>query len=231
MEKYFGLRNMSNETKAVWASYQLSGEAVTWWDNEKSKRKLKPRDITWELFLQSFRKRWLPQLFFDKKMTEFSNLTQGGMSITQYWEKFTNLLKYAPQYQMDERFRIQKFILGLITHIGEEVDIHNPLTMEEEFTKEQQRQQSTNKESKKNLDRVRSGGNSGPRDGCYNYGGSHYASNCLQRTPAQRGENQQGASQHQIHVEVDNCQAGFQASPIQMTGKLFGQSVSILIDR
>ncbi|XP_059064910.1 uncharacterized protein LOC131856961 [Cryptomeria japonica] len=92
MEKYFGLRNMSNETKAVWVAYQLSGEAATWWDNEKSERKLQPRDITWELFLQSFRKRWLPHLFFDKKMTEFHNLTQGGMSVTQYWEKFTNLL-------------------------------------------------------------------------------------------------------------------------------------------
>ncbi|XP_059064261.1 uncharacterized protein LOC131856486 [Cryptomeria japonica] len=102
MEKYFGLCNMSNKTKVVWAAYQLSGEAATWWDSEKFERKLQPRDITWELFLQSFRKRWLPQLIFDKKMIEFQNLTQGGMSVTQYWEKFTNLLKYVPQYQMDE---------------------------------------------------------------------------------------------------------------------------------
>lgn len=60
MEKYFGLRNMSNETKVVWAAYQLSGKAATWWDNEKSERKLQPREITWDLYLQSFKKRWLP---------------------------------------------------------------------------------------------------------------------------------------------------------------------------
>ncbi|XP_057825954.2 uncharacterized protein LOC131037781 [Cryptomeria japonica] len=93
MEKYFGLRNMSNETKVVWAAYQLTREVATWWDNEKSERKLQPGDVTWELFLQSFRKRWLLQLFFDEKMTEFQNLTLGGMLVTQYWEKFTNLLK------------------------------------------------------------------------------------------------------------------------------------------
>ncbi|XP_057851716.1 uncharacterized protein LOC131061877 [Cryptomeria japonica] len=80
------------------------------------------------------------------------------------------------------------------------------------------------------MDRSRSGGYSGPKDVCYNYGGNHYALNCLHLTPTQRGGNQQAASQHQIHTMVDNCQADFQASPIQMTGKLFGQSVSILID-
>ncbi|XP_057835020.1 uncharacterized protein LOC131045453 [Cryptomeria japonica] len=96
MGKYFELHNMSNETKAVWVAYQLTGEPATWWDNEKSKKKLQPGDITWEIFLQSFRKRRLPQLFFDTKMTEFQNLTQGGMTVTQYWEKFTNLLKYVP---------------------------------------------------------------------------------------------------------------------------------------
>ncbi|XP_059066263.1 uncharacterized protein LOC131857594 [Cryptomeria japonica] len=142
--EYFELRNMSNETKAVWVAYQLTGEVATWWDNEKSKKKLQPGDITWELFLQSFRKRWRPQLFFDKKMTEFQNLTQGGLTVTQYWEKFTNILKYVPQYHMDERFHIWKFILGLRTHIGVEVDIHNPLTMDgvfEKATKQEQKLQ------------------------------------------------------------------------------------------
>lgn len=30
MEKNFGLRNLSNQTKAAWATYQLSGEVATW---------------------------------------------------------------------------------------------------------------------------------------------------------------------------------------------------------
>ncbi|XP_059072376.1 uncharacterized protein LOC131873566 [Cryptomeria japonica] len=35
---------------------------------------------------------------------------------------------------------------------------------------------------------------------------------------------------HQIHVIVDNRQADFKASPIQLDGKLFGHAVSILIN-
>ncbi|XP_057856757.2 uncharacterized protein LOC131066084 [Cryptomeria japonica] len=88
----------------------------------------------------------------------------------------------------------------------------------------------TNSNTRQNFDRNRSDGHPGPRDGCYNCGGNHYASNYLQRSTTQRGRNQQGASLHLIHTTVDNCQADFQASPIQVTSKLFGHSVSILID-
>lgn len=40
MEKYFELCNSSNETKVVWAAYQLTGEAATWWDHDKYEKKL-----------------------------------------------------------------------------------------------------------------------------------------------------------------------------------------------
>ncbi|KAH9287500.1 hypothetical protein KI387_031617, partial [Taxus chinensis] len=33
MEKYFVIRNFSEETKAIWGAYQLSHEASSWWDN------------------------------------------------------------------------------------------------------------------------------------------------------------------------------------------------------
>ncbi|KAH9294576.1 hypothetical protein KI387_038164, partial [Taxus chinensis] len=35
MEKYFAIRNFSEETKVIWGSYQLSHEASSWWDNRK----------------------------------------------------------------------------------------------------------------------------------------------------------------------------------------------------
>ncbi|KAH9297236.1 hypothetical protein KI387_028918, partial [Taxus chinensis] len=33
MEKYFAIRNFSEETKAIWGAYQLSHEASSWWDS------------------------------------------------------------------------------------------------------------------------------------------------------------------------------------------------------
>lgn len=68
-------------------------------------------------------------------MTEFQNLRQGELSITQYWEKLTQLLKYVPLYNQDECFHIQKFILGLKPQIGAEVDLHSPQSMDVAFEK------------------------------------------------------------------------------------------------
>ena len=67
MEKYFELRNLSDETKAIWVAYHLSGEVAMWWNNEEVEKWLTPGDTSWELFLSLFRKTWLSQLFFDKK--------------------------------------------------------------------------------------------------------------------------------------------------------------------
>lgn len=57
------------------------------------------------------------------------------MAITQYWEKNSHLLKYVPQYQINENFRVRKFILGLKPHIGVEVEMHSPETMVAVFEK------------------------------------------------------------------------------------------------
>ncbi|KAH9293368.1 hypothetical protein KI387_041430, partial [Taxus chinensis] len=130
MEKYFAIRNFSEETKAIWGAYQLSHEASSWWDSRKAELNIDETNITWDQFKGYFRQRWLPQLFYDQKMTEFQNLVQGKLTVTEYWEWFTKLLKYVPQYQTDEKFRIWKFIMGLNPMIGGEVDVHSPTTME-----------------------------------------------------------------------------------------------------
>ena len=61
-----------------------------------AKKKLQHGELSWEDFLQQFHKRWLPQLFYDKKASEFYKLIQGVMSVTQYHERFFHLVKYVP---------------------------------------------------------------------------------------------------------------------------------------
>lgn len=63
MEKYFELRHFGETTKALWGSYQLVGEAASWWTNVKEQNKYTKEDITWKQFVEHFRKRWLPQFF------------------------------------------------------------------------------------------------------------------------------------------------------------------------
>ena len=48
MENYFKIWNLSNETKVVFATYKLFGEATTWWYNEMVEQKLQHGETTWE---------------------------------------------------------------------------------------------------------------------------------------------------------------------------------------
>ncbi|KAH9290942.1 hypothetical protein KI387_035059, partial [Taxus chinensis] len=50
MEKYFTIRNFSEETKEIWGAYQLSHEASSWWDNRKVELNIVESDITWDQF-------------------------------------------------------------------------------------------------------------------------------------------------------------------------------------
>lgn len=135
MEKYFQLRNLFDENRAIWVAYQLSGEATTWWDNERTYSNFPPRELTWDIFLQLFQRRWLLQHFFNSKINEFQKLAQGDMTVTQYWENFSHLLKYVTQYQMNDNFKVCKIILGLKPQIGAEVEMHSLETMVATFEK------------------------------------------------------------------------------------------------
>ena len=39
MEKYFLVWNYTGKSRAVWATFQLMGEAGTWWENVMTKNK------------------------------------------------------------------------------------------------------------------------------------------------------------------------------------------------
>ena len=56
MEKYFHVRNFTGKSRAVWATFQLVGEAATWWDNVMAEKKLQHGEISWEDFMLCFRK-------------------------------------------------------------------------------------------------------------------------------------------------------------------------------
>ena len=71
MEKYFLVQNYIGKSQAIWATFQLMVEVGTWWENVMTEKKFQHGEVTWEEFLQHFRKRWLPQLYNDKKSTKF----------------------------------------------------------------------------------------------------------------------------------------------------------------
>lgn len=54
MEKYFELRDFSETTKALWGSYQLIGEAASWWTNTKEQNGYSRETGTWDQFVHHF---------------------------------------------------------------------------------------------------------------------------------------------------------------------------------
>ena len=53
-------------------------------------------------------------------MVEFMSLRQGGMSVQEYFLKFTQLSKYAPTMVADPRSRMNKFEMGVSSLVENE---------------------------------------------------------------------------------------------------------------
>ncbi|XP_059068640.1 uncharacterized protein LOC131859116 [Cryptomeria japonica] len=176
MEKYFEIRDYTENMKAVWGAYQLTGEAAGWWENKKTELGPRSDNITWSKFVEVFRQRWLPQLFFEQKLIDFQDLKQGELSVHAFWKKFTRLLKYVPHFQVDERYKIRKFIMGLNNQIGGSVDVLAPTTMDEAYEKAVRQEQKLRKNDSIR-DRSRKKSNWGQSSRNFNKKGDRYGVN------------------------------------------------------
>jgi hypothetical protein len=69
--------------------------------------------MTWEAFKSKFRKAHVPTGLIKIMRDKFLNLKQGGMSVTEYLDKFTMWGRYAPNdIDIDEKKR-ERFMNGL----------------------------------------------------------------------------------------------------------------------
>ncbi|XP_057870685.2 uncharacterized protein LOC131077250 [Cryptomeria japonica] len=176
MEKYFEIRDYTENMKFVWGAYQLTGEAISWWENKKAELGLRSNNITWSKFVEVFRQRWLPQLFFEQKLTDFQDLKQGELYVHAYWEKFMHLLKYVPHFQVDKKYKIKKFIMGLNNRIGGPVDVLAPTTRDEAYEKAIRQEQKLCKDDSIR-DRNRKKSNWGQLSRNFNKKGDRYGVN------------------------------------------------------
>jgi hypothetical protein len=69
--------------------------------------------MTWDAFKTKFRKAHMPSGLIKIMRDKFLNLKQGGMSVTDYLDKFTTWGRYAPNdIDTDEKKR-ERFLNGL----------------------------------------------------------------------------------------------------------------------
>ncbi|XP_022857224.1 uncharacterized protein LOC111378280 [Olea europaea var. sylvestris] len=89
-------------------------DASHWWDSMSQTRTTEQQlAITWEQFKEEVMDKYFRQSLRDFKENEFLQLKQGNMSLTDYEQKFDQLLRYAPHLVDTEMKKTRRFEQGL----------------------------------------------------------------------------------------------------------------------
>lgn len=111
LERNFGNVRCPPEYKVELATSFLLGEAQIWWD--EFVRGGQPGYIVpWTTFREEFDRKYFPQEALDQLEMEFLSLTQENRSVRDYEREFNRLKRFSGR-EMNEQFKIKKFMMGL----------------------------------------------------------------------------------------------------------------------
>jgi len=76
---------------------------------------MQPMDhrVTWQEFTTAFREYYIPTGVLNRKLIEFLDLKQGGMSVMDYVNKFNHLSHYARTHVDTDEKKRDRFYRGL----------------------------------------------------------------------------------------------------------------------
>ncbi|XP_057246764.1 uncharacterized protein LOC130589514 [Beta vulgaris subsp. vulgaris] len=91
-------------------------EADLWW-SERKESLATQEDFGWEQFKEALRTKFYPPHLRKKQCLEFTNLRMGTMTINEYYSKFIELMRFAPEMVPTEVLKAQRFEQGLTLSI------------------------------------------------------------------------------------------------------------------
>jgi hypothetical protein len=71
---------------------QLKGSTLLWWKTLLPQLNMTIEDVSWELFEERFRERYLSKEFIEHQLNEFNTLRQGSHMVPEYEAHFMELL-------------------------------------------------------------------------------------------------------------------------------------------
>ncbi|XP_047158524.1 uncharacterized protein LOC124829103 [Vigna umbellata] len=95
-----------------WLQYLLTGEASHWWASVRAILTDAHSPINWEVFRNKFYEEYFPDSVRFAKEVEFLQLVQGGMSVSEYTNKFKHLVRFNTMATSEE-WQCRKFENGL----------------------------------------------------------------------------------------------------------------------
>jgi hypothetical protein len=112
VDKMLNIAQCSDREKVLYASGRFTGPAADWWD-AYCVAHAATNTITWVEFSTQFRNYHIP-VGLMKIKKEFLSLKQGGMSVSEYMDKFIQPSRYAPGEVDDDEKKQELFLEGLI---------------------------------------------------------------------------------------------------------------------
>ncbi|XP_047177955.1 uncharacterized protein LOC124844982 [Vigna umbellata] len=112
MERIFNAKRCPDETRLAFAEYLLTGEASHWWASMRAILTDAQNPITWEVFRSKFYEEYFLDSVRFAKEVEFLQLVQGGMSVSEYTNKFKHLVRFNTMATSEE-WQCRKFENGL----------------------------------------------------------------------------------------------------------------------
>ncbi|XP_052723713.1 uncharacterized protein LOC128193683 [Vigna angularis] len=112
IEKIFNAKRCPDANRLAYAEYLLTGEASHWWASARALLMDAQIPITWEVFRRKFYEEYFPDSVRFAKEVEFLQLVQGGMSISEYTNKFKHLVRFNTM-ATNEEWQCRKFENGL----------------------------------------------------------------------------------------------------------------------
>ncbi|XP_070040527.1 uncharacterized protein [Nicotiana tomentosiformis] len=92
---------------------ELSGAAYQWWHAYELSCSDEATSLTWIQFSDMCLREYIPQSFRDAWCAEFEKLRQGGMILSKYAVRFSELARHAPALVAIFQERVHRFIVGL----------------------------------------------------------------------------------------------------------------------
>jgi hypothetical protein len=97
--------------KVLYASGQLQGTTQTWSYQAACPDNAPP--ITWNEFVRDFRAHHIPEGVIELKQEEFRNLRMEQMSVSEYHDKFSQLVRYAPNEVREDADKQRLLLKGI----------------------------------------------------------------------------------------------------------------------
>ena len=114
VSEIYAVMGCSDEQKVLFSGFLMAAKAKGWWEAIKRRH---PTGVTWDQFRQAFTDRFYPRSYQDAKIEEFFRLEQRSLTVTEYEQRFSELVKLVPMIQENAEHKCKRFMAGLNVRI------------------------------------------------------------------------------------------------------------------